>query len=215
MALTLYYWPAAGRAELCRSIAAAGGLELVEGGPGGDLDKSMFGSPGSIPLLTHGDLKMAQSTAMESYLSILAFPDLSPAMRAVDAQFCCIKEDACAAIYKIYFNPAMKEKIAAQDIAEEMAPVINKWYGVVEAIIPADGFVNGQAYPTAADMVVVNFLNAFHVFKAGVIASKIDVAATFPKLKALSERTAAFPAVAAYLEKSTTMGANVMGLPTQ
>ena len=110
MAATLYYFPAGGRAELSRTIAAAGGVEIIEGGvPGEGVDKAEYGSPSGIPLLQHGALKMSQSTAIENYLSLLAFPDLAPQQRAVDAQFCSIKEDVMAGTYKVFFNPEMKE----------------------------------------------------------------------------------------------------------
>ena len=76
MSPTLYYFPAGGRAELSRTIAAAGRIELLEGGvPGEGFNKPEYGSPSGIPLLQHGALKMSQSTAIENYLSLLAFPD--------------------------------------------------------------------------------------------------------------------------------------------
>merc|ERR550514_641382 len=119
MAATLYYFPAGGRAELSRTIAAAGRIELFEGGvPGEGFDKAAFGSPSGVPLLRHGALKMSQSTAIENYLSLLAFPDLSPQQRAVDAQFCSIKEDVAAGTYKVLFSPMIKED--KEKAAEEL-----------------------------------------------------------------------------------------------
>merc|ERR1719263_899033 len=114
MAVTFYYFPFAGRGELSRLIAGAGQIELVEGGNGADVDKSEFGSPSGLPLLSHDGMKMAQSGAIENYLSLLAFPDLAPPQRAKDAQFIGIKEDVLAGVAKVLFDPAMKEDPAKQ-----------------------------------------------------------------------------------------------------
>jgi hypothetical protein len=102
-AATIYYFPASGRAELSRLIAAAGGIPMVEGGSSPD-DRASFGSPGGLPLLQHGALKMAQSTAIENYLSLLAFPDLTPEQRTIDCMFCSIKEDVIIAYCKTFFG---------------------------------------------------------------------------------------------------------------
>jgi len=210
MPATLHYFPAGGRAELCRLIAAAGRVELIEGGmPGADVDKSDFASPGGVPLLQHGPLKMAQSTAIENYLSLLAFPDLPPDMRAVDAQFCCIKEDVAAGTYKVIFSPMIKED--KEKAAEELRKNASKWYTVVEKLCPANGFMNGQAYPTAADVAVLNMCDTVMSFGLSNRIAGIDWS-TYPKMRALATRTAKFPSVAEYLAKSTTFTANPMGL---
>jgi len=209
MAATLYYFPAGGRAELSRTIAAAGGVELLEGGAGGDLDKSEFGSPSGVPLLHHGALKMSQSTAIENYLSLLAFPDLAPQQRAVDSQFCSIKEDVAVGYYKVFFNPEMKEDKAKA--SEECGKNAAKWYPVIEKRCPADGFFNGEAYPTAADIAVLNMCDCVMAFEAGNRVGGVDWA-TYPKMRALADRTAEFPPLKEYLAKSTTFTANPMGL---
>lgn len=206
---TLFYFPAGGRAELIRLIAAAGSMELVEGGvPGDDVNKLEFGSPSGIPLLEHNGLKMSQSTAIENYMSLWAFPDLTPAHRAKDAQFCCIKEDVAAGGYKVIFSPAMKEDPAKA--SEDLAKNCSKWYPVIENILPAAGFVNGLAYPTAADCAVLNMCDTVMAFGIANKAAGVDWA-TYPKMRALADRTAKFPAVANYLAKSATFKANPLG----
>jgi len=210
MAATLYYFPAGGRAELSRTIAAAGGVEIIEGGvPGEGVDKAEYGSPSGIPLLQHGALKMSQSTAIENYLSLLAFPDLAPQQRAVDAQFCSIKEDVMAGTYKVFFNPEMKEN--PEKASEELKKNADKWYPIIEKKCPADGFINGQAYPTACDVAVMNMCDAVWSFGVSNRIAKIDWA-TYPKMRALATRTAETPNLKAYLAKSTTFTANPMGL---
>jgi len=209
-AATLFYFPVGGRGELIRLIAAAGCVELIEGGvPGDGVNKIDFGSPSGVPLLQHGDLKMSQSTAMENYMSLLAFPDLAPIERAKDAQFCSIKEDMIKFAAKVIFSPTMKEDPAKA--AEDLAKDCNKWNTVIEGILPADGFVNGLAYPTAADCAVLNMCDT--VMPLGIANKLAGVDwATYPKMRALADRTAKFPAMAEYLARSATFTANPMGL---
>lgn len=210
MSPTLYYFPAGGRAELSRTIAAAGRIELFEGGvPGEGFNKLEYGSPSSIPLLQHGALKMSQSTAIENYLSLLAFPDLAPHQRGVDAQFCSIKEDVAAGTYKVIFSPTMKEDPAKAK--EDLAKNAQKWYPVIEGLCPAEGFINGLAYPTAADVAVMNMCDAVMSFGVSNKLAGVDWA-TYPKMRALATRSAAYLPLAEYLAKSTTFTANPMGL---
>merc|ERR1711865_403157 len=117
-----------------------------------------YGSAGGIPLLHHGELKMSQSTAIENYLALLAFPDLAPQQRAIDSQFCSIKEDVAQGTYKVLFAPVIKEDKAKA--GEELAKNASKWYPIIEGLCPADGFINGEAYPTAADVAVMNICDA-------------------------------------------------------
>merc|ERR1711988_955311 len=91
----LYYFSLAGRGELIRMIAAVGGLELEDTPVIKDIEKASFGSPGTLPCLSHGDLKMAQSFAIEMYIASIAphFAALTPAQMAIDNMFCKIKGD--------------------------------------------------------------------------------------------------------------------------
>jgi len=206
---TLYYFPAAGRGELSRTIAAAGGIELIEGGvPGADLDKADFGSPSGVPLLHHGDLKMSQSTAIENYLSFLAFPDLAPQQRAKDSQFCSIKEDVAAGTYKVLFDPEMKED--KTKAATELKKNCDKWFPIIEKQCPPAGYINGEAYPTAADVAVMNICDAEMSF--GISNKKAGINwGAYPKMRALATRTAQHPPLKAYVAKSATFKADPMG----
>jgi len=144
----LYYFPMAGRADLSRLIAAAGGLELQEVSER-PVHIGEFGSPGSLPVLEHENMKIAQSTAVEAYLSSIApkFASLTPQQRAVDLHFCAIKEDVLAGLAKELFAGKDPIKIVAH---------LDKWCSVIEAILPEEGFVNGLEYPTPADLAVLN-----------------------------------------------------------
>jgi len=100
----LIYFPLAGRGEISRLIAVAGGLEIEDISapdarkPFTD-NKAAYGSPSGLPLLEHGELKISQSTAVATYLATLApkFANLTPAQRAQDNMFLSIKEDVYAA----------------------------------------------------------------------------------------------------------------------
>ena len=92
----MVFFPVAGRGELTRLIAIAGGVTLTESSSleCGQL-KSDYTSPRGLPLLEHGELKMSQSTAVESYIASIApkFAKLSPQQRAIDAMYGSIKEE--------------------------------------------------------------------------------------------------------------------------
>ena len=72
----LVYPPMAARGELVRMVAALGGLKLTETTvPMGGADPAMLaacGTPSGLPILTHGKVKLAQSLAIESYISSIA-----------------------------------------------------------------------------------------------------------------------------------------------
>merc|ERR1712059_99707 len=82
---------------------------------------------------------------------------------------------------------------------------------VTSKLCPADGFFNGQAYPTAADIAVMNICDAVWCFEVGNRWAKVDWA-TYPKMRALATRTAESASMKPYLEKSQTFKANPMGL---
>lgn len=205
----LYYFPLAGRGELIRLIAAVGGVELTETAEA-PADKAVFGSPSGLPLLEHGELRMSQSTAIENYIASISpkYRTLTPGQVAVDKMFQCIKEDVGQGFLPLIFDPE-KKKTAP----EEVPKVCDKWFPVIEARLPADGFVHGLDFPTAADLVTVVIAKAYvpggAAFKA---AGGYDIAAKYKKLAAHANRVAAYPAVKDYLGKSASMAGNPMGL---
>jgi len=68
----MYYYLVAGRGELIRLIAAAGGLDLAEGKPDEGVDRAAYGSPSGLPLLQHGAVKLSQSQLRRGCRSICA-----------------------------------------------------------------------------------------------------------------------------------------------
>ena len=105
--ITMLYFPIAGRGELIRLIAAAGGVDLKvemhEDWKKRSIDAGFFGS---LPVLTHGDFKLCQSAACERYIANIApqFKNLSPQVRAVDNMYAMTKEDIVAGCAKVMFG---------------------------------------------------------------------------------------------------------------
>jgi len=204
--LQLTYFPAAGRAELTRLICAAGGLKVAEAVQLANGEtKDMYMSPSGVPLLRHGDLRMSQSTAIEGYVASIAprFSGLTPQQQAVDAMWACIKEDVLAGLYKPLFATA---KMDPERAKEEITAVFDKWLTLIEAKLPAEGFIQGQPFPTVADLAVVNITTAAMPCKAAAKLAGYDIG-KFAKVAALSERTAQAEGVAEYLASSKTMSA--------
>jgi len=199
------YFPIGGRGELIRLIAAVGGVtdfnestEMPEG-----VTKADCGSTGSVPLLIDGELKMNESTAMEFYVASVApkFADLTPQQRGKDAQFCSLKETCLGGIAKGLFG---KDNEAIVATAEKFFPII-------EGILPDEGFVNGLDFPTVADLAVLNIVAVYMPFGAAYKAAGVDVEAKFPKLMAHANKVKEVDAVAKYLEGSVSVGAAMGG----
>lgn len=208
----LYYSAMAGRGELTRLIAVAGALELDEAEVSTMTDKAAFGSPGSVPCLSHGQLKIAQSFAMETYVAEIApaFAHLTPAQRAIDCMFCKIKDDVLAGFAKVLVSLKADEGKRAT-VADDLAKVADPWFEVLEQRLPSAGFVHGLALPTAADVVVLNMARGFLPFGAAYDIGKYDPSVKWPKFTAHAARVAKYPALEAYLERSKTIFADPYG----
>jgi len=206
---TLYYMPIAARGEVARMIAKTGGLELDDVKTmGAEVDKPSFGSPGSLPVFQHGDLKLSQSHAIVSYVLGMSpkFKNLTPGQKAKDLQFNAIMDDIMSGGVPFFFgkDPEMKTKIGG---------VLDKWFPVLEGITPADGFVNGLQHPTGADYVVVVLYKGHTPFRGLYNIAEMDPFAKCPKLKGLAERTLAVEEVKKCVSESDTMENNPLGFP--
>jgi len=184
--LHMVYLPIAGRGELIRLIAAAGGLTLTESTevPAGD-SKAQYLSPSGVPLLKHGELKLSQSGAIESYLINLApkFCSLSAEQKAIDQMYCGIKEEMLLNCAKALFTTKN---------GEDVTKLLDKWFPIIEAKLPASGFIHGLGYPTTADCAVLNVTTGYMPFGAAMKLAGYDASLTqYPKVKALADRTAA------------------------
>jgi len=205
--MLLVYFPIAGRAELARLIAKVGGVENFEEStdlPDG-VTKAECGSPGSLPVLIDGDLKMNESNAIEFYLASIApkYASLTPAQRAKDAQFMCLKESALRGLAGPLFGGKDKEGIRA---------AAKKCFAILEGILPESGFVNGLDYPTVADLAIVNVCEAYMPFGASYKHGEVDLAKDYPKLVAHCERTKADEDVGRAVSESTTMTVPFFGM---
>eukprot|EP00566_Odontella_aurita_P023589 CAMPEP_0113544146 /NCGR_PEP_ID=MMETSP0015_2-20120614/10550_1 /TAXON_ID=2838 /ORGANISM="Odontella" /LENGTH=205 /DNA_ID=CAMNT_0000444381 /DNA_START=103 /DNA_END=720 /DNA_ORIENTATION=- /assembly_acc=CAM_ASM_000160 len=204
--MLLVYFPIAGRGELARLIAKVGGIEDFSEStelPSG-VTKAQCGSAGSVPILIDGDLKMNESSAIEIYLASIApkYASLTPKQRAKDAQFCLLKETCCVGMATPLFEGKDKEKIQAN---------ADKYFPVLEEILPEDGFVNGLDYPTVADLAILNICEAYMPFKACYKYGEVDLAAKYPKLVAHAEKVKAVEDIAKVVSESATMSAGAFG----
>lgn len=204
-----YYYPIAGRGETVRMVAEIGGLAMENKlTDGSDVKLAEFGSPGSLPVLMHGDLKISQFPAILTYVINITpkYRKLTSLQKAKDMHINAIVMDIMDSGVPSFFgkDPEMKTKIGT---------ALDKWYPMLEGIVPSSGFVNGLNFPTAADFAIV-MLREGHAPYIGLnkLADK-DPWASCPKLTGLAERTAAMAEVNAYLVKSTTMKGNPMGFP--
>jgi len=201
----LFYWPIAGRGELTRLIALVGGVkcdEINDTSEAGDL--ASFGSPGTVPVLQHGDLKLSQSIAIQEYMASIApkFADLTPVQKAKDSHFACMMEDVIQGFAKTILGDKNPENLKA---------VMDKWFPLFEGLIPESGFVNGLDFPTMADLAILTIAEGFTPFGASFKLGGQDYK-TYPKFTALVERVKTVPAVAEYLASSASISGNPFGL---
>uniref|UniRef100_A0A7S1W3E7 Glutathione S-transferase n=1 Tax=Alexandrium catenella TaxID=2925 RepID=A0A7S1W3E7_ALECA len=215
----LIYAPIAGRAELIRLIAAAGNLPINElsnmanfGKPSisetGE-SKRDYTSPSGMPLLSHGGLKMSQSGPIETYVAAIAprYRDLTVQQRAVDNMYQGIKEEILLSCAKAIFTTRKTDEGQAK---KDVAELLDKWFTIFEERVPATGFIQGLGFPTPADLALLNIAVGFMPFGAAKKLADYDLD-KWAKVKALCDRCAADPGVAAYLKSSEYTAANPFG----
>ena len=67
----------------------------------------------------------------------------------------------------------------------------------MEGQLPAEGFINGLSFPTAADCAVLNITSAYMPMGAAMKMAQYDTSLVkFPKVKALADRTAVAEGIA-------------------
>merc|ERR1712150_38662 len=134
---------------------------------------------------------------------------MGPQQRAVDAMFGAIKEDVLAAIAKVAFGDRSTAPTA-------VPKTLDYWLPVLEGRIPADGFVNGLPFPTAADLAVVNIFGGYMpfgaVYKLAGDAGGVKHFGKYPKIQALIKRTSEADGVKQYLASSTSFATPAFGL---
>eukprot|EP00928_Gymnodinium_smaydae_P021646 TRINITY_DN1846_c0_g1_i1.p1 TRINITY_DN1846_c0_g1~~TRINITY_DN1846_c0_g1_i1.p1 ORF type:complete len:164 (-),score=26.71 TRINITY_DN1846_c0_g1_i1:315-806(-) len=162
-----------------------------------------------MPLLRHGDLKMSQSGPIETYIAAVApkYKDLTVQQRAIDNMYQGIKEEMLLNCAKAIFTTQKTDKEQAK---KDIVALFDKWFAIFEEKVPSDGFIHGLAFPTPADLSLLNIVIAFMPFGAARKLAEYDFG-KWSKVKALCDRAAAYPGVAEYLKTSTYTSANPMG----
>lgn len=214
----LHYFGIAGRGETARLICAAGELEFeddawVPAFEDGvwrqgyqEIGKS-YGFPGTMPILVHGDLKLFQHNAVESYLASIApkFAFLTPAQKATDLMICITKADILGNCESLLFKKIDGEQLLA---------ALDKQFPLLEGLLPETGFVNGLGFPTCADCAVLVVAKGCMPFQAAMKLAGFDWVGKFPKIERIAAETAAYPPVAKFLETSAnkTLTADPLGI---
>ncbi len=216
----LIYAPIAGRAELTRLIAAAGGITITESANITNLgkpniqetgeSKTNYMSPSGMPLLQHGDLKISQSGAIEAYIASIAprYKDLTPQQRAVNVMFMSIKEEINQNCGRAIFTTKKADKSKA---IADVCTLLDKWGAVFEDQIPTEGFIQGLPYPTPADLALLDITTSYMPIGSARKLAQYDFG-KWKKVMALCDRVKADDNVKKYLNGSTYTDANPWGM---
>jgi len=216
----LNYFSICGRGEMSRLVCAAGELPFEDKAWAPAFDETggwrqgyaaignAFGFPSVLPILEHGDVKLFQSVAIESYLASISpkFSGLTPAQKGVDLMFQSIRSDINGTTESLLFK-----KIEPGDLP----PVMEKWYGIIEGLLPESGFINGLDFPTPADLSVLVIAKGCMPFQAApAIAGCSPTPKKYPKMFRVATNAAAYPPVASYLAASEhqTLKADPFGI---
>jgi len=205
-----YYFPFAGRGELTKLIAAAGGLELEMGELPEDRKElcSEHGAPGTgLPLLKHGTMKISQSQAIQNYVASIApkFRSVPTKARGIDMMWGAsfedmLLEEAKSGVFGVLFGGD-----ASGFKKDELKAAMEKWFGVFEKLSPEAGFVTGGKNPSPADCVAVLLYSetAFPYAKFGPLCD-FDKD-KYPKFKGVAERAAGAKGLKEYIESSESI----------
>jgi len=196
--LKLVYFPLHGRGEAIRLILKAGGVDFVDervtdwGAIKGDPDSAPSQLFGTLPIITHGDFKIGQSRAVQTYAAKIALPSTcaTPKASAIDAMFQNAHADVQTEMFKCVFGPDEAKEAAAASIDDNVA----KPMAAIEKNLPDDGFIKGGDIPSAADIVMFDLAASSCNLKGlGVDVSK------YPKFNKLAAAVGAYPPIAAYV----------------
>jgi len=211
---TLHYFDVNGRGEVTKLVAAVGGVDLefkeypfvANGASAADKLKAgkvvsehtkaatEMGMDGcGLPIIVHGNLKINQSFACANYVANLGkkYPKVNAQQQAVDDMFQGALEDCmglCAGVILSGYDATLVPKIMTKVLTH-----LTKY-------IPDSGFTHGGKTPTIADICVLVLTQALIPFNATLGDNAAEVYGKFPKCVALGERTAAFPAIAKWLD---------------
>lgn len=196
--LKLVYFPLHGRGEAIRLILKAGGVDFVDervtdwGAIKGDPDSAPSQLFGTLPIITHGDFKIGQSRAVQTYAAKIALPSTcaTPKAAAIDAMFQNAHADVQTELFKCIFGPDEAKEAAKASIDDNVA----KSMAAIEKNLPDDGFIKGGDTPSAADIVMFDLAtNSCNLAGLGVDVSK------YPKFNKLAAAVGEYPPIAAYV----------------
>jgi len=216
---TINYFAICGRGELARLICAVGEIEFEDKAWAPAFDDTggwrqgyqsigkEFGFPGTLPILEHGDVKLFETTAIEGYLASLApkFAVRTSAQLGKDLMFQCIKAD---------INVPTENLLFKKITADELTPILEKTYAMIEGLLPEKGFINGLEYPTPADLAVMVISAGCMPFQAAPRVAGFTFPGKYPKMDRITAACMSYPAVAKYLATSEhkTLKADPFGI---
>ena len=201
--VTLMYFNGPGRAELARLALHAGGIAFEDkrltmeefGALKTDKEKPGPGQKfGSLPILIHGDLQLAQSQAISLYSSEIGLQKgLTVKQRAVDSMYLGAHADMQSAMYKCLFGSDESKAAGKKALPARMAVLL----GGVEMNLPKSGFIHGLASPSIGDLALFDICTSAF---PGAVALGVDLK-PYPKLNALLASVKTFGPLKAYLDK--------------
>jgi len=157
----LIYFDGPGRGELIRLMLHAGGVPFHDRRVTFKEFVAMKGDPsslpmqrfGSVPILEHNGMILAQSIAIQQYASDLAFANcnISPQRRAIDLMHAATHAEIQTAMYACLFGTADSKRKAR----ENLPVVVDKFLGSIESTLPEDGsYIHGGDVPSLADLAI-------------------------------------------------------------
>eukprot|EP00940_MAST-03C_sp_MAST-3C-sp2_P000858 g858.t1 len=203
---TLMYFDGPGRAEISRLALHAGKIDFVDK----RLSFEEFGKLknntstagpgmrfGSVPIIIHDKLMIAQSQAVALYAAELSLtPQLTKAQRAVDMQYLGLHADVQSAMYKCLFGTDESKEAGKK----ALPGAATKYVSALERMLPAKGFVHGQSSPSIADLAIFDFVTSKF---PGLKALGFDLS-SYPKVLAIVAGVRGFPPLKDYLEDEST-----------
>ena len=98
---------------------------------------------------------------------------------------------------------------------EDLKPIMEKYYGIIESQMPDVGFINGLSYPTPADLAVVVICTGCMPFQAAShMAGVAFDGEKYPKTQKVVTAAMNYPSVAKFLKESEhqTLKADPFGI---
>lgn len=201
--IELFYFGAPNRAVLARLALYAGGVSFKDTvlNPQSHAEfvaqgKSVFGS---LPILQHGNERLAQSQAVATYAAeISGLAALTPLARAKDSMISNTLEDISVGNIRIQGGDEAGKN-------ENLRELINKYFTPIEALLPELGsYVHGGERPTLGDLAIYAIASYSHPKYGPTTGWSQHVpewSASFPKICAIRDRVRALPQLSAYFEK--------------